>query len=273
MLPWFDRFLDDAPLAAVGLLLLLGMLLAREIGGGLHRRLSNAADDGQGGTSDEGLIVSGVLGLLALLVAFTFSLALSRHEDRRELVVQEANAIGTAYMRSQLLDEPYRGELAGRLAAYAKVRLAFGEAAGAERDLLEERSEALQGSIWQATVRAVEPIRTTPLASLVASSVNSVVDLSAERKAALAARLPSPVLEALVLYAFGAAAIVGYALAGMRSRHRAASLLLFALLTLAILLILDLDRPRSGAILVPQEAMRDMVSSLPGMAAPAPPSR
>lgn len=271
MLPWFDRFLDDAPLGLVGLALLLGMVLARELGGWLHRQLSKTADDGGGEGSDEGLIVSGVLGLLALLVAFTFSLALSRHEDRRELVVQEANAIGTAYMRAQLLDQPYRDELGGRLAAYARARLAFGEASGAERDVLEARSEALQGPIWQVTIKAIEPIRGTALAGLVASSVNSVVDLAAERKAARAARLPGPVLEALVLYGFGAAMVVGYALTGMRSRHRAAALLLFGLLTLAILLILDLDRPRSGSILVPQDAMRDAVASLPAMTAPGAP--
>lgn len=266
MLPWLDRFLYDAPLALVGLALLVGMLVAREFGGWLYRSLSGAADDAKGETSDEGLIVSGVLGLLALLLGFTFSLALSRHEVRRELVVQEADAIGTAYMRAQLLDEPYRGDLGGRLAVYAKARLAFGEASAAERDGLEARSEALQGSIWQATVKAVEPIRSTALAGLVAGSVNSVVDLAAERKAALAARLPGPVLEVLVLYSLGAAIVVGYALTGMRSHHRAAALLLFGLLTLAILLILDLDRPRSGAILVPQDAMRDAVASLPAMA-------
>ncbi|MCE2988033.1 MAG: hypothetical protein LW830_09285 [Phenylobacterium sp.] len=78
----------------------------------------------------EGLIATSMVGLLSLLIAFTFSLALARHELRRTLVVEEANAIGVAYMRAQLLKEPYRSDLSNVIISYAQVRRSTGGLAG-----------------------------------------------------------------------------------------------------------------------------------------------
>ena len=76
--------------------------------------------------NQEGYLVGSLLGFLALLMAFSFSMALDRYEERRHLVIQEANAIGTAYLRTQLLDEPHRGRLSGLLVAYTDNRIALG---------------------------------------------------------------------------------------------------------------------------------------------------
>ena len=91
-----STFINEAPLFAVVLSMFVFQLLGRELGGWIHRRVAGHADDPPTGSSDKGFVVSGVLGLLALLIAFTFSLSVSRYEIRRGLVTDEANALGDA---------------------------------------------------------------------------------------------------------------------------------------------------------------------------------
>jgi hypothetical protein len=252
-----DRLTHEAPLFLILAVLFLAMAAAREFGAWSHRRLATTAESE---SSDEGYILSAVLGLLALLVAFTFGLALSRHETRRELVVAEANALGTAYLRTSELDQPQR--LRVLLRAYTQERLAFGRNAGEAQAAAARRALALQPQIWAEAQVQLQPVRTTAVTPFVLSPLNEAFDAASARQAGLAARLPITVLITLALYVVVAAGVLGYAVAGAGARHRAASLVLFALLTLALGLILDLDRPRAGAIHVPQEpmaaALRDM---------------
>lgn len=257
------EFVQRTPLAALALLLLVAMIAARELGGLAHRVLTRRgmrAADADG--TDEGYILSAVLGLLALLVAFTFSLALNRFEERRTLVVAEANALGTAWLRTSLVDAP--APLRTALRAYARERLAFGLSDGADEIAAEARADALQPQVWDQALAAVRPYRTTALAGLVLDPINQAFDLAGSRHAALAARLPATVLGALCLYALASAGVLGYAMSGAGARHRIASMVMFALVVLAISLILDLDRPRDGAIRVPQGAMTDALRAMGG---------
>lgn len=268
-----DRLLHDAPLFLLGVLLFAGLLAAREVGGWLGRRLSpEPADD----RTELGYILSGVLGLLALLIAFTFSLALNRYEARRDLVVAEANAIGTAEMRVRLLDAPHAANLANLYRDYAETRLSYGRAADEDKPALRRVSEALRGKIQAETLVAVQPLRTTPLASLVVQAVNDSLDVGVARETALGARLPANVLGVLVVYALMSAMVLGAALRSARHAHRIMTGCMFLLLTLAMGLILDLDRPRDGSIRISQASMARLVESLRATplpaAASAPPS-
>ena len=263
------QFLNATPLWVLALLLFACLMAAWEAGAWLERRLSAAQKDGD--DSELGYMHTGVLGLLALLIAFTFGLALERYQTRRDLVVAEANAIGTAEMRVHLLDPPYAGRLAGLFRTYAETRLRYGEAPSTQTAPLERQSDALRGRIQAETLAAVWDIRTTPLAALVVSAVNEALDTGAEREAAHAARLPTTVVVALVVYALVSAAVLGHALARARRPYRATSALLFLLLTLALTLILDLDRPRRGTITISQEPMARLIRSL-SAAMPASPS-
>ena len=267
-----DRFFNDAPLALLVLALFVGLLVARELGGWLGRRLQGATD---GDASDQGHILSGALGLLALLIAFTFGLALDRFETRRELVVAEANAIGTAEMRVRLLDAPYGPRLSQLYVRYAGTRLRYGQASAAAKPPLERESAELRALIQAEALAALQPIRTTPLAASVVAAVNDSLDVGVTREAAHEARLPATVLLALGVYAMVSAGVLGYVLAGGRRPHRALSTLLFVLLTLAIGLILDLDRARSGSIRVSQLPMEKLVAGFaatPPAAPGSPPS-
>jgi hypothetical protein len=253
-----ERFFRDAPLWLILLLLFVVMGLAREFGAWARRREGQVARK-EGAAIDEGYILSAVLGLLALLVAFSFGMALNRYESRRAMVVTEANAIGAAYLRTALLDDP--AKLRSLLLRYAQARLAYGQAAKAAQ-AAEIEADQLQPQIWAEAVRQVAPARQTPLAGFVLSPLDQAFDAASARKAELEARMPLVVLATLSVYFVAAAAVLGYASARAEARHRVASFALFGLFTLALGVILDLDRPREGLIDLPQGAMSDTVAMM-----------
>lgn len=254
-----ERLFDEAPLWAVLVLVFAAMGLARELGARARLRVVRAGDESP---ADEGVVLSAVMGLLALLMAFSFGMALNRHEARRELVVTEANALGTAYLRTSMLDDPAR--LRGLLRQYAQTRLTYGLNGGAAQAAAEQETSQLQPQIWDEAVRLVGADRATPLAGFVLAPLNDAFDAAGARKAALTARLPPSVLVTLAVYLVASAGVFGYVIAGSRLRHRAASFVLFALFTLSLGVILDLDRPRSGLIRVPQGTMADTVQMMGG---------
>ena len=187
-----------------------------------------------------------------------------RHEQRRVLIVSEANALGTAADRFQLLDEPQRTQLTALLRQYAGTRLKVGFAdTFSDRFRAEQQSAQLASGLTAATILTVRPMRAASVGVSVLDSVSSLVDLAAQRKAAADARLPSRVLGLMALYCVVSAGMLGYTLASTGSRHRVASYLLFSLFAFAFVTILDLDRPRSGAIRVPQQALVDAFKALP----------
>jgi len=255
----FAAFLDRQPLWLFMLALFLALIAARELGGWINRRIigpKGAQEDEEGA---KGLILSGLLGLLALLIGFTFSLSLNRFDVRRAIVVEEANTIGTAEMRVRLLAAPDNAQLARMLQDYARTRLAYGMSDAAAKLPYAARSAAQRSQLQSAAIAALTPEARTPLASLVTPSINSVLDIGVEREALNAARIPGIILFVLILYNLLTAAMLGYALTGARPRQRLATIMLFALLTLAIALILDLDRPQRGTIRVDQTPMKQLV--------------
>src|SRR5438128_650672 len=113
----------DLPIFVVALALLVGMLSAYELGIRAHNRLRARADSKRSGSSDEGFILSGVLGLLALLMAFSFSMAVGRYENRRELMLTEANAISSFDLMAEAVKAPFTDQMRAELRPYASARL------------------------------------------------------------------------------------------------------------------------------------------------------
>lgn len=233
------------------------MLVAAATGGWFARR---AARDPDAPGKEDGYVLSAVLGLLALLIAFTFGLALNRHEERRALVVVEANALGTAWLRTELLDDP--APVRRLMRDYTRERVAFGHTDGETRDGHAVRAAQLQSRLWEAVMQRLAPHRGTAAVPVVVSPFNEAFDAATSRQAALEARLPDTVLLALGLYCVMSAGMLGFTLAIGGVRHRLPPVMLFALLTLAVGLVLDLDRPRSGSIQVPQGAMHEVLATM-----------
>jgi hypothetical protein len=148
--------------------------------------------------------------------------------------------------------------------SYAQARLEFGLTYGARERAAAARAATLAPAIWSEIVQQVAPFRQSALTGFVVAPYNEAFETAVARAATLEARVPLPVLAALVLYLLGAAVVVGYALVSEHSRLRVASLAMFGLFALALALILDLDRPRNGAIRIPQGPMAETVRLMGG---------
>jgi hypothetical protein len=250
--------LDVFPIWVTAVLIAALLLGACELGYRVARRHSDAE------RADQGHVLSAMLALLGLLVGFTFSITVSRHELRRGLVVDEANAIGTEYLRTQMLPEPYRTRLAAMLRSYTDARLAL---AGAGEDSVgiaraNQLADSLQRQMWATTVE-VEPFVQPPaLSSLIAGGMNAVIDAEASRRAALEARLPTIAFGALLLFAAVAAAMLGFVSGSGKRSSRFGAFVLLLLLALSLGLILDMDRPRRGTIKVSQQPLIDLRASM-----------
>jgi len=254
------------PLYLLTLLFFLLLLASQRVGMYLRRRHEAAwrarvAEAADAATRQEGdsFAMSSVLGLLALLIGFTFSLALNRYDSRRELVVKEANALGTTWLRTDLLAPDDRAHMQDVLRRYVDARVSFGEARTASEELQRyHQTELLQNELWSGMTAAVAGFRDTPRASLVIGTTNDSIDLAAERLATRQAHIPVRILRMLLLFAVLAAGLAGYE----RAHQPKATALLLLLFALAVGLVVDLDQPSTGVTNVPQEPMLDLQRSM-----------
>ena len=250
------RLFDGWPDWVLGLAFFVAMVAVCEAGFYWHRR-SIAAEGESHEEGQEAHVLGAALGLLALMIAFTFSMAQGRYDERRALVAEEASALETTYLMSRMLDEPGRSEIAVLLRRYVQVRLDYFGSGGdaAQLDAYDEASEAMHDELWEATLRAIHPLRAATAAGLVAEPMARVIEIQEERRSARHARVPGEVLGALIVYSLITAYTLGYVMGGIRSRHRIVSTILFALITVSILVTLDLDNPTSGAIRLSPEPL------------------
>lgn len=242
------------PLWLLTLLLLAALLLARELGAVLGRHPASRPKE-----KDEAFAMTTVLGLLALLIGFTFSIALQRYDSRRALVVEEANAIGTTWLRTELLAEADRPGVRALMLDYTRARVDFGHARTHEQELERHRASLLlQTRLWNEMVRATNAFTDTARASLVLSTTNEAIDIAGERMANRQAHIPPRILWMLVLISVLAAGLVGYE----RPNQRRTSAMVLTLFSLAAALVVDLDRPTTGITNVPQTAMEQQLESM-----------
>ena len=206
-----------------------------------------------------GGMVGATLGLLAFMLAFTFGLAGSRFEDRRQILLSEANAIGTTYLRAAMLSEPMRTESQKLLREYADVRLEGVQPGKLEQALA--RSEQLHNQLWSQAVAATEKER-SPITSIYVESLNELIDLHATRLMALRARVPAVIWIVLYLLGFLAMVLMGYQSGLAKSSRSIAAVALIFGFSLVLYLIADLDRPGQGTLRVSQQSMIDLRNSM-----------
>lgn len=262
MIETLSSWLLHVPIWIIGLVLFGGMLAAGWLGSSLRVRHDRAksADEDKGGEK-EGLVVSSVMGLLALLIGFTFSLALDRFDARRSAVLEEANAIGTTYLQTQLLDAPHRERISQLLVAYANNRLVLAQAPpGPKMDAALATNDRLIAQLWTAMVAAFPSVKGYDFSSTYVSSMNLMIDMDEARKTARRASVPGEVFLLLFVYQLIAAGVVGYVLVGGRSRQSAA--FLFFLFGLSLVVVLDLNRANTGWIRVSQQPVVDLIEMM-----------
>jgi hypothetical protein len=244
-------------LVSLGLMLLfaaLGQLLRR-----LHDRKSHQKSrESEPSVAQEGYLLGSALGLLGLLLAFSFGMVLNRYEVRRELVTKEANAIGTSYLRAQFLDEPHRTRLSKLLVAYTENRIKL--ATASDQTAYLPTNDRLLTEIWAAVRAARESALQHGVTTTLLNTYNDVIDLDTERKIAWELRVPDEVLVLVAVYLMITAGLVGYSVDGVRGFRAAA--FLFLLLALSITVIADINRPMAGSARESQRAMEMLLASL-----------
>ena len=230
--------------------LFLGMIVLLEVG--RRAGASRLAKDPAGARTGISAVEGSLFGLLGLLIAFTFSGAASRFDARRQLITQEANNIGTAWLRLDLLPAEAQPELRDLFRRYLDSRLLtykkLPDIEAAEAEL--RRSIALQGEIWEKAVAAVKAGPPGPTGSLLLNALNSMFDIVSTRTAAARTHPPLAIYLMLGSLALAAALLVGYGMAGAKSRSLVHVVLYAAALSLTVYVILDLEHPRLGLIRV-----------------------
>jgi hypothetical protein len=246
------------PLWLVFVVSLLVILSASEIGRRLGVRA--AARGGDNITTLEGAI----LGLLALMISFTFAMALSRFEARRDAVLNEANAIGTTALRARLLPAPHNTGSVKLLREYVQLQVGIAERVPSESELnaATARSNAVQEALWQQAKAAAAKDNAMVPTGLFIQALNEMIDDREKHLTATRNRVPNIVLLALYGIATVASCFTGYA-GGLEARQSRLPVYMMGLLVAAvILLIQDLDRPSSGFITVSQQPMLDAAAGL-----------
>jgi hypothetical protein len=235
-----------------GLLVVLSVAveLGFRIGSG-RRRDDNAASGGAG------TMEAAVFLLFGLLLALTFSFVVSRADDRRHLVLEETNAIHTAYLRCDIAPNPLRGELRAKMRAYVGER-ASEALAGTDLMLASEtirRAVALQGEMWASAVSLVRAHPDAGAYGRLMDALNHMIEMQSARDAMLEAHLPSAVLVFLCLTAIVAAVVAGYTLGVTGQRHAVTAVGFVLLTVLVAYVILDMDRPRRGFFRAPTDVI------------------
>jgi hypothetical protein len=241
-------FAATSILLALGLL--LGMLALIEAG----RRIGawRARRDPEGAKAGVGAMDGAVFGLLGLLLAFTFSGAVSRFDTRRQLIVEEANDIGTAYLRLDLLPaeaqpalrESFRRYVDSRLALYEKLS----HIEAAKREWAE--NTRLQRQIWSQAVSACHGAASPATPTLLLSALNTMIDITTTRTMAMQAHPPTIIFVMLFGLALGSALLAGYGMGNSRTRSVLHMCAFAAVTSLAVYVILDIEFPRIGLIRV-----------------------
>jgi hypothetical protein len=198
-----------------------------------------------------------LMGLLALLVGFSFSLALSRFNDRSVAVVTEANAIGTAWLRSDLLEGPAKAALQSALADYAAARLAEGQydiTRSEIRKIELEKEAAAFKTAWTIATTAARA-NPNPVTVALVTALNDMTDSFSSHEASLNRHVPEIVLILQFVTLLFLGWIVGYSSGESGYGPTTPMLVMMALNVLLLALVLDLDRPRRGIIQVDQTPM------------------
>ncbi len=241
--------LDQLPIWALSILLFSANLLFAE--GGFRIGSLRATRAAKEGDATVGTIVSAELGLLAFLLAFSFGIVASRFDARRHMVIDEANAIGTTFLRAATLPESQIASVRRLLRTYTDVRTGI---TGVPIDQVVRRSEEIQQHLWtEAVAAAAQDPRSIPI-GLFIQSLNEMIDLHARRvMAALRSRMPLTVWVVLFGVGFLSFFTMGYQ-AGLTRAFRSPAVLILALTFGAVIwLITDMDRPGEGFLRVSQE--------------------
>jgi hypothetical protein len=242
-----SQFWFDADERMVAILLFFAIVIVAELAFRFGRFVHSARKIEADGPFT--VVEGGVLGLVALILGFSFSLAGARFDARQIAIVTETNAIGTTYLRSSFLDPQDRAPFRSLLTQYARARLeryqGYGDASVRERTA--ERTSQLQASIWRIVADTANrrPSQTT---MLLTQTTNETIDSSGALDASLDNHVPGAIVLLVIVSALVASGLVGFGFGLGTESHLMVTALFAITVTLLVVTTLDLDRPSSGWI-------------------------
>lgn len=204
-----------------------------------------------------------ILGLLGLLLGFTFSMAVNRYELRRDMVLKEANTIGTTYLRAGLLPEAQQEPVRELLRKFVDVRVGY-QATSDDPVKLEEGlrlGAEIQQQLWQ-HAEAAAKAAPTPITSTFIVTLNELIDTDAERVAAHRNTIPAAVWILLIIVAACGCLTTAYGAGAQGARSGFSSFTLPLLITVVILMIFDLMHTHQGVVSISQQPMLDLQKSI-----------
>lgn len=239
------------------------MILAIEVGHYIGRLVKSRP--GAPPKEHVGSIQAALLGMLALLMGFTLSLSLQRFDSRSAYMVEEANAIGTAYLRAQFLPLSVRDDVQRLFRTYTELRIEAGNLATIDdvhRGSILRETNVKQDELWALAKRAVEedanPVRT----GLFVQALNDAIDASSRREEALNRHIPDIVLILLFGTFLMVGVIVGYSSGIGGYRAFFATYVMLGLIVVLVFIIIDVDRPRRGLVEVKQASMISLLATM-----------
>jgi hypothetical protein len=253
-----SQFFDQIPLWVLYLLTVFLLFLALEggyrLGGYVQKRWPDQD------LTNVNTMVAASLAFLGFLLAFTIGMAVNLFNERLHLVIDEANAISTTYLRAGYLEAPTDAESRQLLKEYTEQRLALTQPDQFDRAV--SRSQQIQDELWK---RATLLARNSPnpVTALYISALNEMIDLHTERLIIrFYVRIPSNVILIVYLVGILTMALIGVQGSYTGKRNFLALILTVLILSMVFLLIIDLNRPNQGLIQVPQKAMIDLQQQL-----------
>jgi len=261
-----NGILDAIPLWGLFIVILVVVLLSVECGyrlGEYRRSRSEQEKEAPVGT-----MVGATLGLLAFILAFTFGLAAARFDARRQVLLDEANAIGTTYLRAGILPEQ-ADQIRTLLRDYVAARLEAVQSGNIEEGI--NRSESIQEQLWSHAEAVAGRNPNSIVVGLFVQSLNEVIDLHAKRvQAGVRSRIPGAIWLGLFAVAALSLAAMGYQAGLARTRRSLAIFAVAITFSVVIELIADLDRPQQGVLRVGQHALLDLQRSMNSQSPPNP---
>lgn len=239
------------------LALLVAMVIAAEVGFRLGRRWAVRSNDASRGHF--GSIMGSLLGLLALLLSFTFAMSANRFDTRRQLVLTDANALETLYLQSDLLPDVSRKAFKQNLRQYVDLRsqiaLMRHDATPAETAALSDQSDSIHAQMWKAVKESAQANPPARISDEMLKSLTTSLSIHRHRLFAWESRVPDSIIWLLLLGCICGITAIG--LAGGLGNHRGlpARIIVTVLLCATIFVVLDLDRPHEGLISVSQSPM------------------
>jgi hypothetical protein len=246
----------DFPLLVLALSFVF-QLLAAYIGDFLRKRVLPLTEEVR---TDFSVVVGATLTLLALLIGFSFSMAISRYDQRKNYEEAEANAIGTEYVRADLLPAGDAARVHGLLKKYVDQRVLFYTTRNQQRlAKINVETAGLQNELWSAVLPGVAAQPTPPLA-LVVSGMNDVLNSQGYTQAAWWNRIPISAWVLMAAIAICCNLLIGY---GAHRTQRRIFLVVPVAVSIAFFLISDIDSPRGGTIHVVPQNLLSLAQSLP----------